>query len=150
MRRIRFFSNLGSLAVSQVLILAAAGFPAGVLNGIGLGFGIAALVVSLWYSAVLVHQRPLAGSLRFEMLGRELGLWRAVSGAITAISIWEIVAVAVFNASVSRWLTLANGILIFFLSGGGLIAHEHCSERVVHVLEIVERPHSGGAPLGEA
>ena len=139
MRRTRFFTHLGALAVALVLI-SAVGFSPGVLNGVGLGFGIAALVVSLWYLALSVHQRPLQNSLDYPVLGRMLNVWRAVSAAIAALAIWEIVAVAVFNASVSRWLTLANGILIAVLALGGLIAHEHCSERVVHVLEIIERP----------
>jgi hypothetical protein len=138
-RRIRFFSNLAALAVSLVLI-AAVGFPAGALNGIGLGFGIAGLAVSLWYSALMVHERPLEGTLDLRLLGRRFNVWRLVSGAIAVLSVWEIIAVAVFNASVSRWLTLANGILIACLSVGGLIAHEYISERIVHVLEIVERP----------
>jgi hypothetical protein len=48
--------------------------------------------------------------------------------------------VAVFNASVNRWLTLANGLLIAALAFAGLVAHEVSSERVVHILEVVERP----------
>jgi hypothetical protein len=139
-RRIRFFSNLGALAVGVVLI-SAVGFSDAALERVGLGFGIAALAVSLWFSALSVHQRPLQNALDYPVLGRMLNLWRAVSAAIAALAIWEIAAVAVFDASVSRWLTLANGILIAFLALGGLIAHEHSSERVVHVLEIVERPH---------
>lgn len=123
------------------MLIAAVGFSPGALNGVGLGFGIAGLVVSLWYLAVLVHERPLEGSLDFRAFGRRLSLWRLVSGTIAALAVWEIIAVAVFEASVSRWLTLANGILIGCLAVGGLIAHETTSERIIHVLEIVERPH---------
>jgi hypothetical protein len=77
---------------------------------VGLGFGIAALLVSLWFSALSVHQRPLQNALDYPVLRRMP--WRAMSAAIAAMAIWEIAAVAVFDASVGRWLTLVNGILI--------------------------------------
>jgi hypothetical protein len=41
---------------------------------------------------------------------------------------------------VARWLTFANGLLAGTLACTGLIVHENTTERVIHVLEIVERP----------
>jgi predicted TIM-barrel enzyme len=59
---------------------------------------------------------------------------------MASVAIWQIVGVAVFAPHVSRWLTLANGLLIAALACAGLIAHEVCTERVVHIVEVVERP----------
>jgi predicted TIM-barrel enzyme len=59
---------------------------------------------------------------------------------MASVAIWEIVGAAVFVPNVSRWLTLANGLLIATLACAGLIAQEICTERVVHVIEVVERP----------
>jgi hypothetical protein len=56
------------------------------------------------------------------------------------VATWEIVEAAVFEPGVSRWLTLANGLLIAALACAGLVAHEICTERVVHVIEVIERP----------
>lgn len=140
MRRLRFFANLAALTAGLVLLVAAGGFPPGALLGIGLGAGTVGLVVSLVYSAVLVHQRPLEGGLEFGVFGWTVSVWRVLSAAISAVASWEIIAVTTFAESVSRWLTLANGIVVALLGAGGLIAHEHCSERIIHVLEIVERP----------
>ena len=60
--------------------------------------------------------------------------------AVGAAAVWEIVQSAVFAPSISRWLTLANGIVIAVLACIGLVAHEVCTERVVHVIEVVQRP----------
>jgi hypothetical protein len=139
-RGIRFFSNLGAFAVAVILIVAASGFPGEPLKWLALAAGILGLVFSGWQWAVMVHQRPLAGSLDVGVLGRTLSLWRALSGAIATFTTWQIVAAVVFAVSVSRWLTLANGIAIAVLASVGLIAHERNSERIVHVLEVVERP----------
>ena len=62
-----------------------------------------------------------------------------------AVAAWEVVQAAVFGPNVSRWLTLADGLLIAAFACAGLVAHEVCTERVVHVLEIVERPPRGVA-----
>jgi predicted TIM-barrel enzyme len=65
-----------------------------------------------------------------------------LGGAMASIAVWEIVAAAVFQPSVSRWLTLADGLVIGALACTGLVLHEVSRERVVHVLEVVERPPS--------
>ena len=44
-------------------------------------------------------------------------------GVIAGVATWEIVQSAVFATSVSRWLTLANGLLIATLACAGLIAY---------------------------
>jgi hypothetical protein len=59
---------------------------------------------------------------------------------MASVAIWEIVGATAFGPDISRWLTLANGLVIAALACAGLIAHEVCTERVVHVLEVVERP----------
>jgi predicted TIM-barrel enzyme len=63
-----------------------------------------------------------------------------LAGALAGVATWEIVEAAVFSPNVSRWLTLANGLLIAALACAGLVAHEISTERVVHVIEVVERP----------
>jgi hypothetical protein len=60
---------------------------------------------------------------------------------MAGVAIWEIVGVAVFQPEVSKWVTLANGLVTAVLACAGLVAHEISSERVVYVLEVVERPH---------
>jgi hypothetical protein len=62
---------------------------------------------------------------------------------LAAVATWEVVQAAVFGPNVSRWLTLANGLLIGALACAGLVAHEICTERVVHVIEVVERSPGG-------
>jgi len=139
-RRQRFFFNLGALGGAVLLIVAAVAFGPGAVKGVGLGIGIVSCSLSLLFVAWLVHQRHLIGYFEFQILGRGLGLWSVLAGVMASVAIWQIVGVAVFTPHVSRWLTLANGLLIAALACAGLIAHEICTERVVHVVEVVERP----------
>ena len=62
---------------------------------------------------------------------------------MATVAIWEIVGATAFDPAVGRWLTLANGLLIAALACAGLVAHEVCTERVEHVIEVVERPPRG-------
>jgi peptidoglycan biosynthesis protein MviN/MurJ (putative lipid II flippase) len=140
MSRQRFFFNLGALAAAVLLIVAAAAFGPGAVKGVGLGIGIAGCAMSLLFIAVLVHHRNFEGHPELRFFGHALGLWSILAGGMAAVAIWQIVGSAAFAADVGRWLTLANGLLIAFLACTGLIAHEVCTERVVHVLEVVERP----------
>lgn len=139
-RRQRFFFNLGALVGAVLLIIAAVAFGPGTVKGVGLGIGIASCSLSLLFIGWLVHQRRLAGYFEFQILGRGLGLWSVLAGVMASVAIWQIIGVVVFTPHVSRWLTLANGLLIAALACAGLIAHEICTERVVHVVEVVERP----------
>lgn len=127
------------------LIVAAAGFEADALEGAGLGLGIAGLLVSLWSWAVLVHQRRLDGDPEFTIRGRAFGAWTTIAAGIAAVGVWETIAATIFAPTVSRWLTLGNGIAIACLSVAGLVVHECTCERVVHVLEVVERPRQDSA-----
>lgn len=138
--RHRFFFNLGALTAAVLLIAAAAAFGAGPVKGIGLGIGIAGCVGSVTFIAVLVHHRRLDGEPELRVFGYALGLWSILAGAIATVTIWEIVGAAAFGPDVTRWVTLANGLAIAALACAGLIAHEVCTERVIHVLEVVERP----------
>jgi hypothetical protein len=61
---------------------------------------------------------------------------------MASVAIWEIIGAAAFAPDVSRLLTLANGLVIAALACAGLVAHEVTTERVVHVLEVIERPPS--------
>lgn len=140
MSRQRFFFNLGVLLAAVLLIVAAAAFGPGAIKGMGLGIGSAGLAVSLLFMSVLVHQRRLEGYPELKIFGSGIGLWAMLAGGVAGVATWEIVDVAVFNANVNRWLTLANGLLIGALAFAGLVAHEVSSERVVHILEVVERP----------
>lgn len=144
MSRGRFFFNLGALGVAVLLIVAAAAFGPKATKGVGLGIGIGALAVSLLFVSLLVHHRRRQGSPELRLRGRRFDLWAALTGALAAIATWEVVQAAVFGPNVSRWLTLANGLLIAAFACAGLVAHEVCTERVVHVIEVVERPPPGG------
>jgi hypothetical protein len=140
MSRQRFFFNLGALVAAVLLIVAAAAFGPGAIKGMGLGIGTGGLAVSLLFMSLLIHQRHFEGYPELRVFGRGLGLWSMLAGGVAGVATWEIVDVAVFNADVNRWLTLANGLLIAALGFTGLVAHEVSSERVVHILEVVERP----------
>jgi hypothetical protein len=143
MSRGRFFFNLGALGVAVLLIIASVAFGRDAVKGVGLGIGIGALATSLLFVSLLVNYRRNEGSPELRLRGRRLDLWAALAGGLAAVATWEVVQAAVFGPSVSRWLTLANGLLIAAFACAGLVAHEICTERVVHVLEIVERPPRG-------
>jgi Na+/proline symporter len=140
MSRQRFFFHLGILIAAVLLIVAAAAFGPGALKGVGLGIGIGACATSLLFASLLVHDRHGAGSPELHLRGRRIDLWAMLAGALAGVATWEIVEAAVFSPNVSRWLTLANGLLIAALACAGLVAHEISTERVVHVIEVVERP----------
>jgi hypothetical protein len=136
----RFFFNLVVLAAAVLLIVAAVAFRPGAVKGVGLGIGIGAFVGSVVFVSLLVHQRRMEGYPELRLRGRQVGLWSALGAGVAAFALWEIVEAAVFGYEVSRWLTLANGLVIASLACAGLVAHEVCTERVIHVLEVVERP----------
>lgn len=140
MARQRFFFNLGSLGAAVVLIVAAVAFGPGSARWVGLGIGVAGCVFSLLFVAALVHHRRYEGHLELEAFGRGLSVWSTLAGGMASVAVWEIVQSAVFAPSISRWLTLANGLVIAVLACVGLVAHEVCTERVVHVIEVVQRP----------
>lgn len=140
MGRQRFFFNLGALGAAVLLIVSAAAFGPAAVRGVGLGIGICACALSLIFVSLLVHQPRLQGHPELHAFGRTLGLWSTLAGAMASVTVWEIVGAAVFSPGISRWLTLANGVVILVLSSAGLIAHEISSERIIHVLEVVERP----------
>jgi hypothetical protein len=140
MSRQHFFFNLGALGAAVMLIVGSVAFGPGAVKGVGLGIGAAGCVLSLMFVGLLTHHRRRAGHPELSLFGRTLGLWSILAGAMASVAIWEIVGVAVFVPGVSRWLTLANGLLIATLACAGLVAHEVCTERVVHVIEVVERP----------
>lgn len=136
----RFFFNLGALAAAVLLIVSAVAFGPGAVRGVGLGIGVAGCTASLLFVAALVHRRRLDGEPELWLFGRVLGLWPILAGAVATVAIWEIVGATAFDPVVTRWLTLANGLVIAALACAGLVAHEVCTERVVHVIEVVERP----------
>ena len=140
MSRQRFFFNLGALGAAVMLIVGSVAFGPGAVKGVGLGIGAGGCFLSLTFVGLLMHHRHLAGHPELSLFGRTLGLWSTLAGGMASVAIWEIVGAAVFVPTVSRWLTLANGLLIATLACAGLIAQEICTERVVHVIEVVERP----------
>jgi peptidoglycan biosynthesis protein MviN/MurJ (putative lipid II flippase) len=135
-----FFFNLGALAAAVLLIVSAVAFGPLAVRGVGLGIGIGGCATSLLFIAALVHHRRLDGDPEFNVFGRMFGLWSVLAGAMASVAIWEIVGATAFGPDVSRWLTLANGLVIAALACAGLVAHEVSTQRVVHVLEVVERP----------
>ncbi|HZU59859.1 MAG TPA: hypothetical protein VE983_02775 [Solirubrobacteraceae bacterium] len=143
MSRQRFFFNLGALGASVLLITASVAFGPGAVKGVGLGIGAGGCLFSLLFVAALVHTRRPAGHPEVWLFGHGLSLWSALGGMMASLAIWEIVQAAVFQPDVSRWLTLANGVVIAMLACAGLIAHEISTERVIHVIEVVERPPRG-------
>lgn len=140
MSRQRFIFSLGALVAAVLLIVASVAFGPYAVRGVGLGIGSGGTALSLLFAAVLVHQRRRLGHPELRMFGHAVGLWSALAGATATVAIWEIVGAAVFAPTVSRWLTLANGLVIALLACCGLVAQELCTERVVHVIEVVERP----------
>lgn len=140
MSRQCFFFNLGALGAAVLLIVGSVAFGPEAVKGVGLGIGAAGCAVSLLFSGLLVHSRRLAGHPELWLFGRRLGLWSSLAGVMASVAIWEIVQAAVFVPDVSRWLTLANGLVMATLACAGLVAYVMCTERVVHVIEVVERP----------
>ena len=136
----RFFFNLGMVGSAVLLIVASVAFGPSAIKGVGLGIGSASVLTSIWFVAAAIHHRPLDALSEFDLLGRSVNLWSLLAAATGAVATWEIVQVAVFGPGPARWLTLANGVVVGILSCAGLVAHEISSERVVHCLEIVERP----------
>src|SRR5436305_14045033 len=124
MSRQRFFFNLGALGAAVLLIVGSVAFGPGAVKGVGLGIGAAACALSLLLAGAWVHTRRLAGHPELWLFGRGLGLWSTLAGVMASVAIWEIVQSAVFVPDVSRWLTLANGLVIATLACAGLVAHE--------------------------
>jgi peptidoglycan biosynthesis protein MviN/MurJ (putative lipid II flippase) len=143
MSRQRFFFNLGALVAAVLLIVGSVAFGPGAVKGIGLGIGAAGCALSCLFVGILVHSRRPAGHPELSLFGRSLGLWSTLAGVMASVATWELVQAAVFVPNVSRWLTLANGLVIAMLACAGLVAHEICTERVIHVIEVVERPPRG-------
>jgi hypothetical protein len=106
---------------------------------VGLGIGIAGMIASLWFLASVVHHRSLIGARELHLFGRAVNVWSLLGGGVAGVATWETVQAAVFEPEVGRWLTLANGLLAGTLACVGLIVHETTTERVVHVLEVVDR-----------
>ena len=128
------------VGAAVLLIVASVAFGPAAVKGVGLGIGSAGVVTSIWFVAAAMHYRPLDGRSEFDLLGRSITIWSLLAAATGAVATWEIVQVAVFGPGPAKWLTLANGVVVGILSCAGLVAHEISSERVVHCLEIVERP----------
>lgn len=144
MGRQRFVFNLSALGVAVMLVLAAVAFGARAAKWVGLGIGIAGCLTSSLFVALLVHERRFSGRVELRFCGRRVDVFSFLGGAMASIAVWQIVAAAVFQPRVSRWLTLADGLVIGALACAGLVLHEVSRERIVHVLEVVERPPSTG------
>jgi hypothetical protein len=140
MGRQRFVFNLSALGVATMLMLAAVGFGPRAGKWVGLGVGIAGCATSSLFVALLVHERRYSGRVELRFRGHRFDVFSFLGGSMATIGVWEIVAAAVFQPRISRWLTLADGLVIGALACAGLVLHELTRERVVHVLEVVERP----------
>lgn len=140
MQRQRFFFNLGCLGAGTLLVIASVAFGPKASRGVGLGIGISGMIASLWFVASAVHHRSLVGARELRLFGHPVNLWSLLGGGVAGVATWETVQAAVFVPEVGRWITLANGLLAGTLACTGLIAHERSTERVIHVLEVVERP----------
>ena len=107
---------------------------------VGLGIGIAGCTAAISFVGMLVNERRSSGHLELRAFGRRIGVWSLIAATMALVAAFEVVQTAVLAPGVARWLTLANGLIIAVLACAGLVTHELSSERVVHVLEIVERP----------
>jgi hypothetical protein len=139
-QRQRFFFNLGAIGAAVLLIVSSIAFGAQAVKGIGLGIGIAGALCLLWFAAMTIHERALPGHPDLRSSRRSVGLWTVLAGVVMTIALWEAIQSAVFPPDPTRWLTLANGLAVAALAFAGLIAHELCTERVVHVLQVVDAP----------
>jgi hypothetical protein len=142
MGRQRFVFNLSALGVAVMLVLAAVAFGPHAAKWVGLGIGIAGFATSLSFGALLVHERRFSGRIELRFRGHRVDVFSFLAGVMASTAVWEIVAAAVFQPRISRWLTLADGLVIAALACAGLVLHEVSRERVVHVLAVVERPPS--------
>jgi hypothetical protein len=140
MQRKRFVFNLGLLGAAALLVSAALAFGPTAVVGVGLGIGIVGLLGSLSFLAAVMHHRSLAGARQLRLLGIAFDVWSLLAGGVIGVALWETVQSAVFAGPVARWLTLANGVLAGTFGCIGLVLHELTTERVIHVLEVVERP----------
>ena len=139
MQRQRFFFNLGCLGGGGMLVIAAVAFGDGAARWVGLGIGVAGVLASLWFIGALVHQRRLDGARELRVFGRFVNPWSLLGGGVASVCVWQTVQTSVFAEGVAKWITLSNGLLAATLACVGLIVHETTSERVIHVLEVVER-----------
>ena len=137
--RQRFFFNLALLAASFLLIVASVALGPGGARGVGLGIGIAECAVSVVFASALVHQPRPQGHFVFRVWRVRVSGWSVLAWVFAAVALWEIVQTSVFRPDVGRWLTLANGVVVAVLAAAGLVVHELSSERIVHVLEVVDR-----------
>ena len=96
------------------------------------------MIASLWFVASLVHHRSVTGARELRVFGRSVNVWSLLGGGVAGVATWETVQAAVFEPEVGKWLTLANGLLAGTPACVGLIVHETTTERVVHVLEVVD------------
>src|SRR5436309_12815995 len=135
MGRQRFVFNLSALGVAIMLVLAAVAFGPHAAKWVGLGIGITGCVTSSLFVALLVHERRFSGRVELRFFGRRVDVFSFLAGVMASIAVWEVVAASVFQPRVSRWLTLADGLMIGALACAGLVLHEVSRERVVHVLE---------------
>src|SRR5579884_2164147 len=119
MGRQRFVFNLSALGVAVMLVLAAVAFGARAAKWVGLGIGIAGCVTSSLFLALLVHERRFSGRVEFRFRGRRVDVFSFLGGVMATIAVWQIVAAAVFQPRVSRWLTLADGLVIGALACAG-------------------------------
>jgi len=139
-QRQRFFFNLGTLAAGTMLVVASVAFGPSAAGWVGFGLGVTGIAASLWFVAVITHHRHGLGVRELRIGGRALNPWSLLGGALAAVAAWQTVQVLLLDSDAAKWVTLSNGLLSAALAMAGLIAHEASSERVVHVLEVVERP----------
>jgi FtsH-binding integral membrane protein len=118
----RFLSNVALALAAGFLVVATMAFAPGTVAWISFGIAIAIAVTGL---AMLPSRSPIQ---------------RIVSGLVTLVGAWTIVASLVFAPATVVWLAFASALAVVGLSVVGLTAHELRTERVVHSLEIEREP----------
>jgi hypothetical protein len=118
----RFLSNLALALAAGFLVVATMAFSPGTVAWISFGIAIAITMTGL------------------VMLPSRISIQRIVSGLVTLVGAWTIVASLVFAPATVVWLAFASALAVVGLSVVGLTAHELSTERVVHSLEIEREP----------
>jgi hypothetical protein len=119
-RYARFASFMTLALIAGFLVVATQAFTLPVVQWLTFGIAVASLLLTL----------AIAVGLRRHLPSAILG------GLGAAISAWTIVASLVFGLTAVMWLGFSAAIALLAIAGGGLIAHELSTERVVHSFTI--------------
>jgi hypothetical protein len=126
MRISYWFLNVLLALLGGFMMLESQAFASGTAGDIGFACGIGVLVLSLATLTAAVRRGGPA--------------FRGLAALSSLIGAWTIIATAgTFSASVTKWLTFADGGAVLALALIALGLHEITTERVVHSIEVGEQ-----------